>query len=205
MPMIIGRGGGSMEDLWAFNDEKLARAIYDSQIPVISAVGHEPDVTISDFVADLRAATPSNAAELAVPDWRELDHRLNQLAIRMETAMSGRLNQERKKLSELARSRAMTDPMNPIRDKRVLLDWQQSRLIAAMQSVTHKERSRLAALAAGLDAMSPLKVLARGYSLAYDDKGSLLTSVRTVEAGQKLDLRLADGNLDCTVMKVSKH
>jgi len=99
----------------------------------------------------------------------------------------------------------MTDPMNPIRDKRVLLDWQQSRLIAAMQSVTHKERSRLAALAAGLDAMSPLKVLARGYSLAYDDKGSLLTSVRTVEAGQKLDLRLADGNLDCTVMKVSKH
>ena len=203
--IIIGRGGGSMEDLWAFNDEKLARAIYDSQIPVISAVGHEPDVTISDFVADLRAATPSNAAELAVPDWRELDHRLNQLAIRMETAMSGRLNQERKKLSELARSRAMTDPMNPIRDKRVLLDWQQSRLIAAMQSVTHKERSRLAALAAGLDAMSPLKVLARGYSLAYDDKGSLLTSVRTVEAGQKLDLRLADGNLDCTVMKVSKH
>ncbi len=202
--IIIGRGGGSMEDLWAFNDEKLARAIFASEIPVISAVGHEPDVTISDFVADLRAATPSNAAELAVPDWRELDERLRQLSIRMQGAVSARLETERRKLKRLAESRAMTDPMTPIRDKRVLVDWQQGRMVSAMERVTHLSRNRLSALAAGLDAMSPLKVLARGYCLAFDDKKKLLRSVSTVEAGQKLELRLSDGSLDCTVMKVRK-
>lgn len=202
--IIIGRGGGSMEDLWAFNDEGLARAIYQSEIPVISAVGHEPDVTIADFVADLRAATPSNAAELAVPDWRELEEHLRQLSKRMQGAVSARLEEERSRLTRLSESRAMTDPMASIGDKRVLVDWQQGRMVNAMQSVTNSQRNRLAALAAGLDAMSPLKVLARGYSLAYDEKKQLLTSVAQVEAGQKLDLRLSDGSLDCTVMKTRK-
>lgn len=203
--IIIGRGGGSMEDLWAFNDEKLARAIYASEIPVISAVGHEPDVTISDFVADLRAATPSNAAELAVPDWRELEHRLGQLSRRMEGALSARLENERRKLKRLAASRAMTDPENYIRDKRVLVDWQQGRLISAMEKATGRNRSRLAALAAGLDAMSPLKVLARGYSLAFDEEDKLMRSVENVQPGQNVALRLSDGSLDCTVMKVRKE
>lgn len=203
--IIIGRGGGSMEDLWAFNDEKLARAIYASEIPVISAVGHEPDVTISDFVADLRAATPSNAAELAVPDWRELEHRLGQLSRRMEGALSARLENERRKLKGLAASRAMTDPENYIRDKRVLVDWQQGRLISAMEKATGRNRSRLAALAAGLDAMSPLKVLARGYSLAFDEENKLMRSVENVQPGQNVALRLSDGSLDCTVMKVRKE
>lgn len=203
--IIIGRGGGSMEDLWAFNDEKLARAIFASEIPVISAVGHEPDVTISDFVADLRAATPSNAAELAVPDWRELEHRLSQLSRRMEGALSARLENERRKLKRLAESRAMTDPENYIRDKRVLVDWQQGRLISAMEKVTAGERGRLAALAASLDAMSPLKVLARGYLLAFDEENKLMRSVKGVQPGQNVALRLSDGSLDCTVMKVRKE
>lgn len=202
--IIIGRGGGSMEDLWAFNDEGLARAIYQSELPVISAVGHEPDVTIADFVADLRAATPSNAAELAVPDGRELSQQLDQLSARLRGAVSARLEEERSRLRRLAESRAMTDPMTPIRDKRLLLDWQQSRLTGQMQAITQAQRSRLSALAAGLDAMSPLKVLARGYSLALDEKHTLVTSVEQVSAGQGIELRLSDGSLDCTVMKKRK-
>lgn len=203
--IIIGRGGGSMEDLWAFNDENLARAIYRSEIPVISAVGHEPDVTISDFVADLRAATPSNAAELAVPDCQALERHLAQLSARMAGAVSARLEEERARLKRLSESRVMTDPMTPIRDKRVLLDWQQSRLLSQMQSLTHTQRNRLSALAAALDAMSPLKVLARGYSLTQDEEGKLLTSVEQVQPGQGIQVRLSDGSLDCTVMKKRKE
>ena len=203
--IIIGRGGGSMEDLWAFNDENLARAIYQSEIPVISAVGHEPDVTISDFVADLRAATPSNAAELAVPDCKALGRHLSQLSARMVGAVSARLEEERSRLRRLSESRVMTDPMAPIRDKRVLLDWQQSRLLSQMQSLTHTQRSRLSALAAALDAMSPLKVLARGYSLTQDEGGRLLTSTDQVQPGQGIQVRLSDGSLDCTVMKKRKE
>ena len=203
--IIIGRGGGSMEDLWAFNDENLARAIYRSEIPVISAVGHEPDVTISDFVADLRAATPSNAAELAVPDCQALERHLAQLSARMAGAVSARLEEERSRLNRLSESRVMTDPMTPIRDKRVLLDWQQSRLLSQMQSLTHTQRNRLSALAAALDAMSPLKVLARGYSLTQDEEGKLLTSVEQVQPGQGIQVRLSDGSLDCTVMKKRKE
>ena len=203
--IIIGRGGGSMEDLWAFNDENLARAIYQSEIPVISAVGHEPDVTISDFVADLRAATPSNAAELAVPDCQALERHLAQLSARMAGAVSARLEEERSRLNRLSESRVMTDPMAPIRDKRVLLDWQQSRLLSQMQSLTHTQRNRLSALAAALDAMSPLKVLARGYSLTQDEEGKLLTSVEQVQPGQGIQVRLSDGSLDCTVMKKRKE
>ena len=203
--LIVGRGGGSIEDLWAFNDERVARAIYASEIPVISAVGHEPDVTISDFVADLRAATPSNAAELAVPDCQALERHLAQLSARMAGTVSARLEKERSRLRRLSESRVMTDPMTPIRDKRVLLDWQQSRLLSQMQSLTHTQRNRLSALAAALDAMSPLKVLARGYSLTPDEEGKLLTSVEQVQPGQGIQVRLSDGSLDCTVMKKRKE
>lgn len=203
--IIIGRGGGSMEDLWAFNDERLARTIYQSQIPVISAVGHEPDVSISDFVADLRAATPSNAAELAVPDGRAIAQQLAQLSARMQAAVSSRMEEERARLLRLSGSRVLTDPMAPIRDKRVLLDWQQSRLTAQMQALTHRQRNRLSSLSGALDAMSPLKVLARGYSLAQDEDGKVLASVDQVQPGQAILLRLSDGSLDCTVMKKRKE
>ncbi|MCC8182789.1 MAG: exodeoxyribonuclease VII large subunit, partial [Clostridiales bacterium] len=198
--IIIGRGGGSMEDLWAFNDENLARTIAASELPVISAVGHETDFTIADFVADLRAATPSNAAELAVPDWRELSQHLDQLQARMQGAISARLTEERGRLERLSERRVMTDPAAAIEDKRLLLETWQSRLLAQMQTTTHRERNRLAALAAGLDAMSPMKVLARGYSMAQNREGHILSSVSQVALGEEITLRLSDGRLNCTVM-----
>ena len=202
--IIIGRGGGSMEDLWSFNDEALARTIYSSEIPVISAVGHEPDVTISDFVADLRAATPSNAAELAVPDWRELSQRLDQYAARLERAMGARLEAERRRLDRLSRSRMLQDPEAPIRLKRQTLERQQERLQSAMRSQLQLRRSTLAALAGGLDAMSPLKVLARGYALIRSEEGAVIRSVDQIALGQRLHLRLKDGQADVIAMKKGK-
>ena len=134
--IITGRGGGSIEDLWAFNDERVARAIFRSEIPVISAVGHEPDVTISDFVADMRAATPSNAAEIAVPDVSELRESLAAYGIRGGQAIRRELTILRRKLDELSAKRVMQDPKNYIEDRRVLLDYAQSRLIAAAERKT---------------------------------------------------------------------
>lgn len=197
--IITGRGGGSMEDLWAFNEEVVARAIYESEIPVISAVGHEPDVTIADFVADLRAATPSNAAELAVPDQNELYSVLFGAGERLEQRMANRLVRQRQRLERLAKSRAMTDPASYFRDKRLLLDYQGHRLSHGLERSVSGQRERLARLASALDAMSPLKVLGRGYAVAQKEDGRVLTTVQDVEPGDRLSLRLADGSVGCRV------
>lgn len=200
--IITGRGGGSMEDLWAFNEEIVARAIYRCRIPVISAVGHEPDVTIADYVADLRAATPSNAAELAVPDQNEVYGRLLSLEKRLEGEMGHRLAQYRRRLDRLAKSRAMTQPGAYFQTKRLLLDYQSRRLNQALERTVAQNRERLAGLAAALDAMSPMKVLSRGYAIARDGEGRVLSSVKQTGAGEKLTLRLADGSLRCHVDQV---
>ncbi len=197
--IITGRGGGSMEDLWCFNDEGVARAIYDCEIPVISAVGHEPDVTIADFVADLRAATPSNAAELAVPDQRELYANLAYFAGKLSDLMEGRLDRARRDLDRLGRSRALQDPMNYLADRRMLLDYQGRRLAHWLTGAMAGKRERFARLAASLDALSPLKVLGRGYSLARTGAGEILSSVDQVENEDVFTLRLSDGTLDCRV------
>ena len=197
--IITGRGGGSMEDLWAFNEEVVARAIYDSNIPVISAVGHEPDVTISDFVADLRAATPSNAAELAVPDQNELRSHLRQLDIRMQQSMARRLSAYRADLKRLSESRAMSGPEAYLQDRRMLVDYQQRRLTAGLSACLAQQQRRLAGLAASLDALSPLKVLARGYSIACMEDGTVLTRVEQTEPGTRFQLRLTDGEIPCRV------
>lgn len=197
--IITGRGGGSMEDLWAFNEEIVARAIYQSEIPVISAVGHEPDVTIADFVADLRAATPSNAAELAVPDQNEIYSALMGGRERLEGGLLHRLAQYRQRLDRLARSRPMTDPAAYFRDKRLLLDYQSSRLAHGLERSVSGQRERLARLAASLDAMSPLKVLGRGYAIVQGEDGHVLTSARGAAPGDRLSLRLTDGRLECRV------
>ena len=197
--IITGRGGGSMEDLWAFNEECVARAIYRSQIPVISAVGHEPDVTIADFVADLRAATPSNAAELAVPDRNEVYGRLLSLEKRLEGEMGHRLAQSRRRLDRLAKSRAMTRPEAYFQAKRLLLDYQSSRLIHGLERNVSGQRERAARLAASLDAMSPPKVLGRGYAIAQREDGHVLTSAQGAAPGDRLSLRLSDGSLECRV------
>ena len=197
--LITGRGGGSMEDLWAFNDEDVARTIYASEIPVISAVGHEPDVTIADFVADLRAATPSNGAELAVPDQNELYAWLDGLAKRLEKGTGSLLARRRKDLERLGRSRMLTDPGAYFRDRRLLLDYQGQRLGHGAGQILSRARERLARDSAALDAMSPLKVLGRGYSIARNENGTLIASVKDAAPGERLELRLSDGSLACRV------
>ena len=197
--IITGRGGGSMEDLWAFNEEIVARAIYHSQIPVISAVGHEPDVTIADFTADLRAATPSNAAELAVPDQNELLAWLAGADVRMKQGLKRNLALRRRDLERLCRSRVLAQPESYFKDRRLQLDYQGQRMAHALHQSLAREKQRTARLAASLDALSPLKVLGRGYSIAMDERGQVVTSVRQTDCGEVLDLRLQDGTLKCRV------
>jgi len=197
--IITGRGGGSMEDLWAFNEEIVARAIYDSDIPVISAVGHEPDVTIADFVADLRAATPSNAAELAVSDQHEVAAALVNAGERLRQSMDNRLKRERRTLERYAKSHVLTDPGAYFRDKRMLLDYQSRRLIHGSEKTLGTQRQHLGRLAAALDAMSPLKVLGRGYAIAQKDDGKVLSSASAATPGERFTLRLSDGVLPCRV------
>lgn len=194
--IITGRGGGSREDLWAFNEECVARAIAVSNIPVISAVGHEPDVSISDYAADLRAATPSNAAELAVPDQADMRARIESLRRRLAAAQRARLAGARRELERLRQSRMLRDMRTPIQDRRLLLDSDQRRLAMALDRQIKTRRTALARLSAGLDAMSPLKVLGRGYAIAR--KGDqVLTSVRQAEPGEPLEIMLSDGVLRC--------
>lgn len=197
--IITGRGGGSMEDLWAFNEECVARAIYASRIPVISAVGHEPDVTIADFVADLRAATPSNGAELAVPDQNEFLDRLAQLEGRMAQAMGRRLERAGKRLEQAKRCRMLQNPMSYVDDRRLLLDYQRQRLAGGLSAAASRERERFARLSAGLDALSPLKVLGRGYTIVRREDGKIVRSVLDTAAGDKLTLRVTDGEIACQV------
>lgn len=197
--IITGRGGGSLEDLWAFNDEMLARTIYESRIPVISAVGHEPDVTIADFVADRRASTPSNAAEIAVPDMAELLQRLDSFRSRMAQGTLNGLERQERRLKALAEKRVLTDPLAFVQDKRLQLDYVQQKLLTAANTQWQEEQRRFAALAAKLDALSPLKVLGRGYAMARTEDGAVLRTAAQVQSGDTIHLRLAQGGLRCTV------
>lgn len=201
--IITGRGGGSIEDLWAFNDERVARAIYASQIPVISAVGHEPDVTISDYVADRRASTPSNAAEIAVPDKNEMLDVLRGYDIRSAQAMTKLLDRLKERLSSLESKRVLSDPSVYIDNRRIELDHGRDRLISAQERVLSAKRQSYVRLAASLDAMSPLRVLSRGYSIASRPDGEPVRSIKGLEAGEHISLRLVDGSADCLVESVS--
>lgn len=197
--IITGRGGGSMEDLWAFNDERVARAIYESELPVISAVGHEPDVTIADFVADVRASTPSNAAEIAVPDREELLRRLEDLQERMEQSQTKQLTGLRRVLDGLAQKRVLMDQLAYVQDKRMELVHLQQRLGDLSESALMRKRQRFGALTASLDAMSPLKVLGRGYAMAQRADGTILKSGRDVLPGECVTVTLGEGGFACTV------
>jgi len=196
--IITGRGGGSAEDLWAFNEEIVARAVFASNIPVISAVGHEPDVTIIDYVADLRAPTPSAAAEMATPDIADLRSWLAQTNNRLRGAMAGRLTAERRRLAALQASRAMEGPLRYIQDKRLILDHVERRLRVAASARVASKRHGLSAAAAKLEALSPLKVLARGYALPTKD-GKAVRSVSALAIDDALDIGLADGTARCRV------
>ena len=203
--IITGRGGGSMEDLWAFNDERVARAIYESELPVISAVGHEPDVTIADYVADARASTPSNAAEIAVPDQEELRRWLWGAEERLVQSELQRLERLRQKLDALAEKRVMTDQLAYVQDKRMELVHVQQRLGDLAGVCLGQKKQQFAALAASLDAMSPLKVLGRGYAMAQNENGQILKSYRDVEPGERVNITLGEGGFSCTVEEPLKE
>ena len=196
---ITGRGGGSLEDLWAFNDERVARAISACKIPVISAVGHEPDVTISDFVADVRASTPSHAAETAVPDQMELRRFLLSSQQRLTKSQEKRLAAERQRLTDFAAKRCLTEPMAFIQDKRMELVHRQQRLGDLSQGQLVRKRQRFAAISAALDAMSPLKVLGRGYAVAWDAEGRILKTYRDVSVGDTVTITLGEGGFTSRV------
>ena len=200
--IITGRGGGSIEDLWAFNDERVARMIYASEIPVVSAVGHEPDVTISDFVADLRAATPSNAAELVVPDQQELREKLQSLQLRMRQAMTRQMKLSRSRLEALQNKRVLQSPLYYVQDRRLILDYQQKRLISSMQRISSEKKQSFIRLTAALDAMSPLKVLARGYSVTKDSNGIVLTDTVSVQLDDLITITLQNGEVDASVREI---
>lgn len=199
--LIVGRGGGSIEDLWAFNDEQVAYAIYHSEIPVISAVGHEPDVTISDYVADLRAATPSNAAELAVPDQDALRQSLDAMANAMASSLNRQVKAARQHLMVLSASKALQSPTGYLEQRNQSVELLKNRLVAAQNQNITRAKQRYIAQISKLEAMSPLKVLTRGYSMVQTERGEVVRSVSQVSLGERIRVRLSDGTLSATVMK----
>ena len=225
--IITGRGGGSMEDLWAFNEEVVARAIYRSKIPVISAVGHEPDVTIADYVADLRAATPSNAAELCTPDQQELRQKIAAAQTRMASLLSRQLKNCRTQLELRKNARVLQSPENYLADRRQTLDVLteklghtmanrltkeagqlalcRQRLSTAENAVLAGERKRLETRAARLDAMSPLKVLSRGYSITENDRGTAIVAASSLHPGDHITIRFHRGSVDARVEQVREE
>ena len=205
--LVVGRGGGSIEDLWAFNDEMVAKAIYDSEIPVISAVGHEPDVTISDYVADLRAATPSNAAELAVPDRDSLQQTLDGAYNRMQSVLNRQLTLARKHLVLLSGNASLQNPTQYIQQRRQATDHLRNRLISSYERTVSSKKQEFVSMTAKLDAMSPLKVLTRGYSMTQNQQGELISSVTQIQPGENIQVMLSDGMLSAIIenKKESKY
>jgi exodeoxyribonuclease VII large subunit len=197
--VIIGRGGGSIEELWAFNDEGLARAIAAFPRPVISAVGHETDFTIADFIADLRAPTPSAAAELAVPDEGALKRSLDRLQQRLTLSMQRKIRSERANLQKLTTSRALSRPRYPLDQRRQDLDQLTERLIRMFKQDLRLARERFCQMTGKLQALSPLATLRRGYAIAQTIEGKLIKDASQVESGDSITVRLAAGALFCEV------
>ena len=205
--LIVGRGGGSIEDLWAFNDEKVAFAIFNSTIPIISAVGHEPDVTISDYVADIRAATPSNAAELAVLDQDNMRQYLDQTIFSMASILSKHIKSARFHLKTLEQSSVLQSPASYLKQKRTQLQLISQRMSASAQNHIEKNLQRYIRLATSLDSMSPLKVLSRGYAMVNDNKSNVINSVHQLHVGSHIDITFFDGicSAEVTDIKETTH
>lgn len=194
--LIVGRGGGSIEDLWAFNEEKVALAVSRSNIPVISAVGHETDYTICDFVADMRAPTPSAAAELAVPDWREQYAYIDALRLHSVSVLKQKIISDRAYVESVSNSRVLKNPLAPVENGRQTLDILLNRMLSAQRNLLNENGMRFASACAKLDALSPLKVLSRGYAAVYSgDK--IAGSVKNVDMSKNMHVRFNDGEIDC--------
>ena len=196
--IIVGRGGGALEDLWPFNEESVARAIYESELPVISAVGHETDFTIADFVADLRAPTPSAAAELAVPDVYELKQKINNYQNRCRMSLKKQIELMRLRYEKCIKSRVFTDPMRKIRDMDVVLDSYVQKLENRVRNIQKDNRTKYVELITKLDTLSPLKTLTRGYTLT-EKNSKIVKSASELEQGDEVKLRFLDGEKIATV------
>ena len=201
--MIVGRGGGSLEDLWAFNEEVVARAIYASKIPVISAVGHEPDITISDFAADARASTPSNAAEIVTADSLTIRNFLHSADNALRGDIQETLHACRLRLEALDKRRKLRTPKGYIQDKRYQLEHVSGQMVSAMQRILAADRQRFVEQAAYLDAYSPLKVLSRGYAVVTKDHAVVSSSAKLRKEDEIL-VRFAKGGAVCTVKQVKR-
>lgn len=197
--IIIGRGGGSIEDLWAFNDEELARAIFKCHIPVISGVGHEIDFTICDYVSDVRAATPSAAAEIATPDIREIINVLEAFSYRANNSFIGRLNDYRYQLSRLSSSKVFAKPENMLDVPKIRLDSVSENLVLAMQLIQGRERERFAELNAKLAMLNPMAVIARGYGAVFDSNGRIIKSINDTKEHDLITIKVSDGEINATV------
>lgn len=203
--IIAGRGGGSLEELWAFNTEIVARSIAASTIPVISAVGHETDFTLSDLVADLRAPTPSAAAEVAVPDRAEIKRLIDMHRGRMTRCMQQKTSYYRQRIEQCAKNRVLARPVEAICDRRrMVLDQLERQLGKVVQGSVKESSGKIALLAGRLDALSPLATLARGYSLSFGPDGQVLREVRQVKTGDYVTVRLHRGVLKCEVREINK-
>ena len=202
--IIIGRGGGSIEDLWAFNDERVVRAIAASSIPVISAVGHETDFTLSDFVADKRAPTPSAAAEIAVPDKNEFRQRVDDSFSRIESTMSNYINARKRNLESLLKRLEISSPSARVKNEKKMLLARYGLIEKSMASVLAKKTDGLRAAAGRLEAINPLSVLARGYSVTRAEDGKILNSVKALSVGDKVNILFADGEADAQIIKTKK-
>ena len=202
--LIVGRGGGSIEDLWAFNEEIVARAIFLCETPVISAVGHETDVTIADFVADLRAPTPSAAAELAVTDIRAIFQQIEDYQKRLMYALEQKITETRNRLEQYTLRLEYQNPMSQLQQERQRLMGAEERLEQGMQRKLESRKHRLAILMERLDGMSPLRKLSQGYAFLTSDEGKTLRSVKQVKKGEKIRVSLADGEVQAKVTEIEE-
>ncbi len=197
--LIVGRGGGSIEDLWAFNEEMVARAIFASEIPIISAVGHETDFTIADFVADLRAPTPSAAAELAVPSGDELLEKFRSTELRLAGSVRKILENRRLKLAMFTENRVLRDPVSKISEKGIYLDHLTKLFENSVLNIMSKKQQDIGIMASKLDGLSPLSTLCRGYSVTKNSEGNVIKSVTQIKTGEEINVTLCDGQFDAVI------
>lgn len=202
--IIIGRGGGSIEDLWAFNDEMLAREIAASHIPVISAVGHETDFTICDFVSDLRAPTPSAAAELAVPDANELKRKIDNIILREEAVLLSEIKRLRTRLDGFSKTRALSSPLFMVDEKRVYLDRLSEKILTIAENSLEKNRNSLAVISGKLTVLNPLAIISKGYSATFKNDGSVVKSVKQLSLGETVNMKMADGSVKAEIVEIQE-
>jgi exodeoxyribonuclease VII large subunit len=201
--IILARGGGSLEELWPFNEEIVARSIFKSEIPVISAVGHETDFSISDFVADLRAPTPSAAAELVVPEKEALQKNIMDKRLRLKRALAGRIQKERQLLGQLAKSPSLRHPLDRLNQLCIELEQLNKHMGNSMKRVFESAKNKLSVVCGKMDALSPLMVLSRGYSITRSSEKEIIKSISGVKPGDMLEITVTDGSMICSVKEVN--